>query len=105
MTRAALEECYSRAAIFALPSRGEGFGLVYLEAMAHRLPCVGSVHDAAREIICDSVTGRLVDQDNPDQLSAAIIGLLSDASLRQRMGLAAYRRLEDEYSFDRFELG
>jgi phosphatidylinositol alpha-1,6-mannosyltransferase len=103
VTRAALEECYSRAAIFALPSRGEGFGLVYLEAMAHRLPCVGSVHDAAREIIRDSVTGRLVDQDEPDQLSAAIIGLLSDAALRYRMGLAAYRRLEDEYSFDRFE--
>jgi len=104
VTRAALEECYSRAAIFALPSRGEGFGLVYLEAMAHRLPCVGSVHDAAREIIRDSVTGRLVDQDNPDQLSAAIIGLLSDAASRQRMGHAGYHRLESEYSFDRFEV-
>jgi len=103
VTRAALEECYSRAAIFALPSRGEGFGLVYLEAMAHRLPCVGSVHDAAREIIGDAVTGRLVDQDDSDQLSAAIIGLLSDASLRQRMGLAGFRRLEAEYSFGRFE--
>ena len=101
--RQALEECYRRAAVFALPSRGEGFGLVYLEAMAHSLPCVGSVHDAAREVIIDSATGRLVDQDQTGQLAEALIELLMDEGLRRRLGAAGQRRLASEFSFARFE--
>ena len=101
--RRALDECYRRAAVFALPSRGEGFGLVYLEAMAYSLPCVGSVHDAAREVIVDSATGRLVDQDHRDQLAEALIELLMDETLRRRLGTAGNRRLASEFSFARFE--
>jgi len=103
VTREALDQYYRRAALFALPSRGEGFGLVYLEAMAHGLPCVGSVHDAAREVIVDTVTGRLVDQSHPDQLVDALVALLRDEPLRQRMGLAGHRRVMSEFSFARFE--
>ncbi len=61
---------YDAASVFAMPSRGEGFGLVYLEAMSHGLPCIGSVHDAAGEIIDDGVTGHLVDQSDPRELGA-----------------------------------
>jgi phosphatidylinositol alpha-1,6-mannosyltransferase len=103
VARDALDECYRRAALFALPSRGEGFGLVYLEAMAHGLPCVGSVHDAAREVIVDGVTGRLVDQGHADQLVDALVALLRDQPLRQRMGLAGHRRVTSEFSFTAFE--
>jgi phosphatidylinositol alpha-1,6-mannosyltransferase len=64
LDREALDAQYAQASIFALPSRGEGFGLVYLEAMANRLPCVGSIHDAATEVIVDGVTGLLADPDD-----------------------------------------
>src|SRR6185436_2909145 len=97
----ALHALYERAAVFALPSRGEGFGLVYLEAMAHRLPCVGSTHDAAGEVILDGQTGRLVEQDDLSAMASAISSLLQDEAERRRMGLAGQERLSNVFSFDR----
>jgi phosphatidylinositol alpha-1,6-mannosyltransferase len=99
---AALDAFYRRAALFALPSRGEGFGLVYLEAMAHRLPCLGSVHDAARDVIVDGQTGRLVDQNDGDALAAALVSLLNAPEQRLRMGEEGYRRLQEHFSFQSF---
>jgi phosphatidylinositol alpha-1,6-mannosyltransferase len=98
----ALARLYSRAALFALPSRGEGFGLVYLEAMAHRLACVGSTHDAAGDVIVDRETGWLVNQDDRHQLADAVVRLLRDEDLRTRMGQAGYRRLQTEFTVDAF---
>jgi phosphatidylinositol alpha-1,6-mannosyltransferase len=97
-----LDALYQRAALFALPSRGEGFGLVYLEAMRHRLPCIGSVHDAAREVIVDGVTGSLVGQEDPAALADAITSLLLDPERRKRTGDAGHLRLVSEFSFERF---
>ena len=91
--KATLDELYRRAALFALPSRGEGFGLVYLEAMTHRLACIGSVHDAAREVIVDGQTGRLVQQDDIDGLADTLTTLLIDEAQRRRMGDAGHVRL------------
>jgi phosphatidylinositol alpha-1,6-mannosyltransferase len=102
VSRPALNSLYERAAVFALPSRGEGFGLVYLEAMAHRLPCVGSIHDAAPEVIVDRVTGQLVDQDNIADIADTLVRLLLDESRRRAMGEAGYQRVTREFSFDRF---
>jgi glycosyltransferase involved in cell wall biosynthesis len=69
-----------------MPSRGEGFGLAYLEAMSHGLPCIGSTHDAAGEIVTDEVTGFLVDQTDTAALVDRIARLLADADLRAAMG-------------------
>lgn len=97
-----LETLYRRCAVFAMPSGGEGFGLVYLEAMSHRLPCVGSRHDAASEIIADGETGLLVDQGDTGDIAGAIVRLLRDRDLRERMGNAGYRRVEERFSLERF---
>lgn len=102
VSKPALDALYERAALFALPSRGEGFGLVYLEAMSHRLACVGSIHDAAREVIVDGRTGRLVDQHDVGQLADTLASLLADTALRGRMGEAGYSRLMLEFGFSRF---
>lgn len=98
----ALDALYRTAAVFAMPSRAEGFGLVYLEAMARRLPCVGSVHDAARDVIVDGETGLLVDQDRPGALSAALVSLLTDETMRVRMGERGEARLRGEFTAARF---
>jgi glycosyltransferase involved in cell wall biosynthesis len=99
---ATLHALYERSALFALPSGAEGFGLVYLEAMTHRLACVGSVHDAASEIIADGVTGRLVNQDDIVTLAEVVAGLLIDESKRKSMGEAGRQRRLNEFGFDRF---
>jgi phosphatidylinositol alpha-1,6-mannosyltransferase len=98
----ALASLYARAALLALPSKGEGFGLVYLEAMAHRLACVGSIHDAAGDVVVDRETGWLVNQDDRRQLADVVVRLLRDEDLRTRMGQAGYRRLQTEFTVDAF---
>jgi phosphatidylinositol alpha-1,6-mannosyltransferase len=98
----ALDALYHQAAVFALPSRGEGFGLVYLEAMARGVPCIGSIHDAAREIIEHERTGYLVDQGQPEELADRLATLLIDRRLRQAMGARGRDRFDREFTFERF---
>ena len=93
--RAAL---YERAHVFALPSAGEGFGIVYLEAMAHGLPCIGSTEDAAREVIADHETGYLVDRSDSAALAARLLDLLTDEPRRQAMGAAGRARVAAEFT-------
>jgi phosphatidylinositol alpha-1,6-mannosyltransferase len=98
----ALAALYARAAVLAMPSRGEGFGLAYLEAMAHGLPCIGSVHDAAGEVIEDGVTGFLVDQADRPALADRLVRLLSDEGRRRAMGAAGRRRVQERFTPERF---
>jgi glycosyltransferase involved in cell wall biosynthesis len=97
-----LQSIYQRAAVFTMPSRAEGFGLVYLEAMKHRLPCIGSTQDAATEIIEDQITGFLIDQSDLSGLAQRIVTLLRNPSRRQEMGESGHLRLQEFFSFDRF---
>jgi len=100
---ALLQACYARAAVYAMPSRGEGFGIVYLEAMSHGVPCIGSRQDAAGEVIEDGVTGLLVDQSSMASLRDAIVALLVDQCRGCQMGAAGRARYESSYTVDAFE--
>ena len=97
-----LDAYYRQAALFAMPSREEGFGLVYLEAMTRGVPCVGSLHDAAREVIEHGLTGTLVAQSDVTAMADAIARLLEDEPLRRRMGEAARQRVRREFGYQRF---
>ena len=97
-----LDAMRRRAALFAMPSKNEGFGLVYLEAMREGLACVGSNVDAAPEIIGEGQTGRLVDPDSREELAAAITGLLANDNLRRQMGAAGKARFENTFRFEHF---
>jgi glycosyltransferase involved in cell wall biosynthesis len=88
---AALGASYAAADLFVLPSRYEGYGIVYAEALAHGLPIiacdVGPVPDlVGREAAV------LVRPDDREDLSAALDLLLGDPTLRVRMSAAASRR-------------
>lgn len=93
---------YDRSAIFAMPSRGEGFGLVYLEAMAAGLPCIGSVEDAASEVIEHGRTGFLVEQSDEACLAERVVNLLRDGGLRREMGASGRERVREHFSYEQF---
>jgi phosphatidylinositol alpha-1,6-mannosyltransferase len=97
-----LTRLYENAGIYVMPSSGEGFGLVFVEAMAHGLPVVAGAEDAAREVVVDKETGYLVPSGSDDALVEAIASLLGDDDLRRRMGRAGRARVEDVFSFPVF---
>jgi phosphatidyl-myo-inositol dimannoside synthase len=98
-----LAAIYERVAVYAMPSNGEGFGLVFLEAMKHRLPCIGSTSDASREIVAEGKSGFLVNQADEEMLVQRIVTLLTEPGLRRRMGEESFRRLNECFSFEQFE--
>jgi glycosyltransferase involved in cell wall biosynthesis len=97
-----LSACYAAAELFALPSRGEGFGFVYLEAMAHGKPVIGGAHGGAPEVIQDGVTGYLVQHGDTVQLVTSIDALLSNPELARQMGARGRERVEKEFRFPVF---
>jgi phosphatidylinositol alpha-1,6-mannosyltransferase len=97
-----LEELLKRATVFAMPSRGEGFGLVYLEAMRASLPCVASTKDAGAELVIDGETGFLVNPADRAAIAITLVRLLTTPQLASRLGLAGRRRFENEFTFERF---
>ncbi|HYV42993.1 MAG TPA: glycosyltransferase, partial [Thermoanaerobaculia bacterium] len=91
-TRLAAE--YRRADIFCLPSRQEGFGIVFLEAMAAGLPIVAARAAAVPEVLADGECGILVPPGDESALAAALQRLLRDPTERQRLSEAGSRRVE-----------
>ena len=102
LSNAELAACYSACEIFALPSRGEGFGLVYLEAMARGKPVIGGAHGGAPEVIDDGKTGYLVQHGDVPQLVTSIQTILSDPALAREMGARGRERVNREFKFGVF---
>jgi phosphatidylinositol alpha-1,6-mannosyltransferase len=69
-------DLYNLADAYVMPSRGEGFGFVFLEAMACGVPVIGSKIDGGREALLDGQLGLLVDPTNPAEIRAAIVETL-----------------------------
>lgn len=93
-----VDDFYRGIDIFALPSRHhEGFGLVVAEAMARRLPIVATKSGGVVELVTDGETGYLVDREVPQQLADRLQRLIRDPQLRQRMGRAGRRRIEERF--------
>ena len=69
-------EYYRLADAYAMPSRGEGFGIVFLEAMACGVPVVASKVDGSREAVLNGKLGILVDPTNPSEVKAGILEAL-----------------------------
>jgi glycosyltransferase involved in cell wall biosynthesis len=83
-----LSEYLSKADIFVLPSRSEGFSNAIVEAMAASLPVVATNVGGNAEAVKDGVTGILVPPENSAALASAIDRLLSDQSQARAMGVA-----------------
>jgi phosphatidyl-myo-inositol dimannoside synthase len=96
------DEVYQNSHLFVMPARQfdddyEGFGIVYLEAMARGLPVIGASTGGIPDAIEHDVTGLLVQPDDPPQLAEAIRNILEDTAFRSRLAITAWERLEERF--------
>jgi glycosyltransferase involved in cell wall biosynthesis len=85
---------------FCMPSRSEGFGLVYLEAMRLGKPVLAGSADAGSEVVLDGLTGRTVDPTNSEKLLAALLDITSPDSAKY--GQAGLQRFLDHFTYNHF---
>lgn len=72
-----LPEYFQLADVFAMPSTGEGFGIVYLEAAAAGLPVIAANRDGSRDALADGRIGVLIDPDDTTALADAVVAGLA----------------------------
>jgi glycosyltransferase involved in cell wall biosynthesis len=87
--------------IAVLPSRAEGLPNAVLEYMAAGLPTIASRVGGNAELIEDGVTGLLFPTENSEALAAALLRLLGDPELAQRMAGSGQKIAVENYSFER----
>lgn len=93
---------HMRAAdLFCLPSFAEGIPVVLMEAMACGLPCLSTTACGIPELVGDGEHGLLVRPGDVLGLARAMVALLRDADLRQRMGQAGRAQVQAGYDLDR----
>jgi len=77
----------------------EGFGIVYLEANAMKKPVVAGKSGGVEDAVEDGVNGLLVEPEDVDQIGGAIIRLLKDDELRNKLGEKGYQRVKEKFDW------
>jgi glycosyltransferase involved in cell wall biosynthesis len=90
-SRKQVADAMRRCVLFALPSRYEGLGCVYLEAMSAEKPVVACRGQGIDEIIRHGSNGWLIEPGNLQELTAVLSALLQNLQLRRQIGTAARR--------------
>lgn len=103
LSRQQIAACYARSEIFALPSTGEGFGLVFLEAMAFRKPVIAAACGGSTDVVQDNANGLLVLPHDLKGLVGALGRLLEDSKLRMELGRRGAEIVRQQYSFQVFQ--
>lgn len=96
--RKQVADAMRRCTLFALPSRYEGLGCVYLEAMSAGKPAIACRGQGIDEIIRHGSNGWLIEPDNVPELIAAMTTLLGDVQLRHQIGGAARRTVLQRFT-------
>lgn len=102
LTKEQLGASYARADVFALPSTGEGFGFVFLEAMAFGKPAVAVAIGGPADLIEHEGNGLLVPPGDSQQLTESLARLLEDEPYRTKLGSRASRVVQTKYNFETF---
>ncbi|MBA4445335.1 glycosyltransferase [Cylindrospermopsis raciborskii CS-506_D] len=96
---------YNLCDVFAMPSKGEGFGIVYLEALACGKPVLGGNQDAAIDALCHGKLGALVNPDDIDEIAQTIIQILQGRYVHDLVyqPLALQQAAIDTFGFEQFQ--
>ena len=97
--RSAMDAAFASSHVFCLPTRFDPFGTSFIEAMVYGLPCVGPDAWAVPEIIDHGRTGLLVPPEDPRALAEALIAILSNDEVRNRMGRAGRERARSTFAW------
>jgi len=92
---------YEAADVFALASFAEGIPVVLMEAMSMEIPCIATCINGIPELIRDGVDGLLVPPSDTRAMAAAIARLMDDAALRDSVGNAGRRRIQQDYDLNK----
>ena len=101
-----IADYYCSADLFVMPSRRipnesvEGFGIVYLEAGHYGLPVIGGRAGGVPDAVINGKTGLLVDPNDQNEISKAVIKILEDPVLSQNHGAEGKRRVHEEFTWD-----
>ncbi|WP_374945009.1 glycosyltransferase [Sphingomonas sp.] len=96
--RADVPELLSALDVFVWLSRGEGMPHVIAEAGAARLPVIATCDNGTAEQIVDGVSGLFVPHEDPAAVAAAVLRLIGDPALRDRLGAALRAKVDAEYA-------
>ena len=97
---------YSLADAYVMPSSGEGFGIVLIEAAAAGIPVIGSTVDGSREALLNGRMGRLVNPKNPSEIIETITQVLNNNAPHRRpdgiemFGVTEFRARVDHWARD-----
>ncbi len=97
---AEVERLLQRCSVLVAPCEREGFGLAAAEAMAFGRPVVAAAGGALLELVADGRTGFLVQPRDAAALREAVLRLLGDPELRERLGRAARERARERFGWD-----
>jgi phosphatidylinositol alpha-1,6-mannosyltransferase len=103
VTQGELRALHERADVFLMPSLEnasdiEGFGIVFLEANYFRTPVIGSRSGGIPEAVLDGCNGLLVSGEDAAELGRAIVRLLGDPRLRERLAEQGHRRVLERFT-------
>jgi glycosyltransferase involved in cell wall biosynthesis len=101
VTRKKLVQTYQNATVHVVPSHYEGLPTVLLEAMSCGVPVVATNVGGNSEVISPGVNGFLVPARSPRELAKVVLELLDDVALRDRLGRAARKTVEEHFTWDR----
>ena len=96
-----IQAAIERAAVVVVPSMGEGFGMVALEAMERSRPVIAASIGGLGELIRDGETGLLVPAGEAEPLREAIVRLAGNLELARRMGEAGRLRAQRHFTWER----
>ena len=101
MSHFELPRIYNESDVVVLPSLYEPFGKVLIEAMSCKRPVIATRVDGIPEVVLDGKTGLLVQPRDPEAVANAVLSLLSDDSLRHKMGSRGRRRVQRLFTWEK----
>ena len=97
-----LETAYQTCHLFVMPSKQEGFGIVFLEAWKHGLPVIAGNQDASPEVVTHGENGLIVNPDSVEEIGQAIVSLVKDQKQAIQMGRKGYETVLEHYTHEHF---